>query len=115
MVMAPPQTDWLDLNVIWACRLAQFKRHVLSESTAARVCQVSHFRNLAMSFRLQAATQIGELECDVAPRSTVELDFHHNHITFLKLVFTDLHKVDADTALCVAASGHFFFNFFLFC
>lgn len=65
-----------------------------------------------MSFRLRAVTQIGELECDVVPSSTVKLDFHHNHITFLKLVFTDLHKVDADTAFCVAASGQFLFYFF---
>lgn len=65
-----------------------------------------------MSFRLRAVTQIGELECDVVPSSTVKLDFHHNHITFLKLVFTDLHKVDADTAFCVAASGQFILFFF---
>lgn len=66
-----------------------------------------------MSFRLRAVTQIGELECDVVPSSTVKLDFHHNHITFLKLVFTDLHKVDADTAFCVAASGQFILFFLL--
>lgn len=64
-----------------------------------------------MSFWLWAVTQIGETECDVVPSSTVKLDFYHNRITFLKLVFTDLHNVDADRAFCVATSGQFLYFF----
>lgn len=82
---------------------------MLSESVTAPVCQDSHLKIFAMSFRLQAATQIGKLECDVVPKSTVELDFRHD-ISFLKLVFTDLHKVGADTAFWVAASGFIFIS-----
>lgn len=106
--------DWLaESKSYLVLQTGTVERCVLTQSRAAWVCQVLHFRNLAMSFRLRAVTQIGELECDVVPSSTVKLDFHHNHITFLKLVFTDLHKVDADTAFCVAASGQFILFFLL--
>lgn len=102
--------DWLaESKCYLLLQTGTVKRRVLTQSTAARVCQVFHFRNFAMSFWLRAVTQIGELECDVVPTSTLKLDFCHNHITFLKLVFTDLHKVDADAAFCAAASGQFLF------
>lgn len=105
-----PRPPGRNLNVICSCRLARSRGVCSPSPRRARVCRVFHFRNSAMSFWPRAVTQIGELECDVVPTSTLKLDFGHNHITFLKLVFfTDLHKVDADTAFCAAASGQLFF------